>query len=142
MPFVAGNSVLYVAKAIYAIYRAQRPSFMSRGFNLQTIVDGLTKKGVVVRFHKENLEFGGQDSAIQTLMFQMMGAFAQFERALIRERQREGIAAAKANGKHVGAPSKLTPEMVAEVRQKLAQGSNKKAVAANTVSAEPRFTRP
>ncbi|QSA97114.1 recombinase family protein [Methylococcus sp. EFPC2] len=98
--------------------------------DLQTIVDGLTKKGVMVRFHKENLQFGGQDGALQTLMFQMMGAFAQFERALIRERQREGIAAAKAKGKHVGAPSKLTPETVAEIRQKLNQGANKKALAA------------
>ncbi len=98
--------------------------------DLQQIVDGLTKKGVAVRFHKENLEFNGKDSALQTLMFQMMGAFAQFERALIRERQREGIAAAQASGKRIGAPSKISPETLAEIRGKLGQGASKKALAA------------
>jgi len=98
--------------------------------DLQQIVDTLTKKGVAVKFHKEKLEFTGKDGAMQMLLFQVTGAFAQFERSLIRERQREGIAAAKAKGKRLGAPSKLDPEKLAEIRSKLAQGANKKALAA------------
>jgi len=56
-------------------------------------------------FRKEQLSFSGGSDAVQTLMLQMMGAFAQFERSMIRERQREGIAAAKAAGKHMAKPS-------------------------------------
>ena len=63
------------------------------------------------------------------LLLQVMGAIAQFERALIRERQREGIAAAKANGKQVGAKLKLTSEQVAEIRQRLAEGALKAELA-------------
>jgi DNA invertase Pin-like site-specific DNA recombinase len=46
----------------------------------------------------ENLTFTGDDSPMATLMLSVMGAFAKFERSLIRERQREGIALAKARG--------------------------------------------
>ena len=54
-----------------------------------------TDKGVAVRFVKENLVFDGTENPMQKLMLQMMGAFVEFERSMIRERQREGIAAAK-----------------------------------------------
>jgi DNA invertase Pin-like site-specific DNA recombinase len=47
----------------------------------------------------EKLTFSGSDDAMSTLMLQMMGAFSQFERSMIRKRQAEGIAAAKAKGK-------------------------------------------
>jgi len=40
----------------------------------------------------------GSDDPRSTLMFTMLSAFAQFERSLIKERQREGIALAKAKG--------------------------------------------
>ena len=99
--------------------------------DLQTIVDSLTGRGVTVQFHKENLTFtGGEDrSALNTLMFQMMGAFAQFERAMIRERQREGIEAAKRQGKQIGAKKKLTPEQIEDIKRRLAEGADKKALA-------------
>jgi DNA invertase Pin-like site-specific DNA recombinase len=58
----------------------------------------LTGKGVRVEFVKENLAFTGEDSPMATLLLSVMGAFAEFERALILERQREGIAAAKQRG--------------------------------------------
>ncbi len=49
-----------------------------------------------------------------TLMLQMLGAFAEFERTLVKERQREGIEAAKAQGKKLGAPAKLRAEQGAD----------------------------
>ena len=97
--------------------------------NLMEIVSRLTGEGVSIRFHKEGLHFTGENNPMQDLQLQMMGAFAQFERSLIRERQREGIAAAKAAGKQVGAPSKLNPEMIAAIREKAATRISRKALA-------------
>ncbi len=49
-----------------------------------------------------NLTFTGEDSPMSNLLLSVMGAFAQFEKELIRERQREGIAIAKREGKYSG----------------------------------------
>ena len=59
--------------------------------DLRAVVRTLTAKGVQVEFRKEGLVFTGEDSPMATLMLSVMGAFAEFERSLIRERQREGI---------------------------------------------------
>lgn len=99
--------------------------------DLQRLVRELTHKGVSMFFVKENLTFqSGDNNPMQTLMFQMLGAFAQFERALIRERQREGIALAKKEGRQLGRSKALSPEKEAEVRARATQGANKKALAA------------
>jgi DNA invertase Pin-like site-specific DNA recombinase len=58
--------------------------------DLRAVVQGLTRKGVRVEFVKEHLLVAGEDSPMANLMLSVMGAFAEFERALIRERQREG----------------------------------------------------
>jgi DNA invertase Pin-like site-specific DNA recombinase len=63
--------------------------------DLRRVVRSLTGKGVRVEFIKESLGFTGDDSPMATLLLSVMGAFAEFERALILERQREGIAAAR-----------------------------------------------
>ena len=102
--------------------------------DLQQVVDQLTAKGVVVHFHKENLIFGGSTAGgggdpMQRLLFQVMGAFAEFERALIRERQREGIALAKAAGKYKGRKKALSAEQVREVRARADQGESKAGLA-------------
>jgi DNA invertase Pin-like site-specific DNA recombinase len=61
------------------------------------LVREMNDRGVSVQFVKENMSFtAGNDDPRSTLMFTMLSAFAQFERALIKERQREGIALAKA----------------------------------------------
>ncbi|MBV8612714.1 MAG: recombinase family protein, partial [Acetobacteraceae bacterium] len=60
--------------------------------DLRRIVHTLTGKGVRIEFLKEHLAFTGEDSPMASLMLSVMGAFAEFERALINERQREGIA--------------------------------------------------
>ena len=98
-------------------------------FDLQCIVETLTEKGVSIRFHKENLTFTGEDNSIQRLMLQMMGAIAEFERALIKERQKEGIQAAKKAGKQIGAKKKLTPEQVDIIRRRVQAGETKKGIA-------------
>ena len=90
--------------------------------DLQELVTDMTHRGIEVRFHKENLVFTGQDSPMQTLLFQMMGAFAQFERACIRERQLEGIAQAKLKGKHLGRPRKLGKDDRNAILQRLCNG--------------------
>jgi DNA invertase Pin-like site-specific DNA recombinase len=48
-------------------------------------------RGVHVRFVKENLTFTGQDGPMSNLLLSLLGAVAEFERSMIRERQREGI---------------------------------------------------
>jgi DNA invertase Pin-like site-specific DNA recombinase len=95
------------------------------------IVRELKAKGVIVKFVKENLTFAaGSDVAIDELMFTMLAAFAQFERSLIRERQREGIALAKAKGNvYVGRKPALSPEQVSELTAKAAAGAKKTALA-------------
>lgn len=97
--------------------------------DLMQLVSELNGRGVAVKFHKEGLTFTGEDNPFQTLQLQMMGAFAEFERAMIRERQKEGIAAAKKKGKQIGAKKKLTPEQVSEIRARVASGEAKKALA-------------
>lgn len=70
--------------------------------DLLSLLTLFTDKGVSVVFRKERLTFTGQDTPFQTLQLQVIGAVAQFERALIRERQREGIAKARAKGVYRG----------------------------------------
>ena len=53
-------------------------------------VETLNRRGVVVEFVKESLTFTGDDSAMSKLMLTIMGGVAEFERAMIRERQLEG----------------------------------------------------
>ena len=98
--------------------------------DLQRLVRELTGKGVSVRFIKESLAFqAGENNPMQTLMFQMLGAFAQFERALIRERQREGIALAKKEGRRLGRSKALTPEQEQAIKARAIIGGNKQALA-------------
>jgi DNA invertase Pin-like site-specific DNA recombinase len=85
--------------------------------DLRRIVRDLTSKGVRVEFVKEQLTFTGDDTAIATLLLSVMGAFAEFERTLIRERQREGIALAKTRGAYRGRKRSLTDDQVVELLQ-------------------------
>src|SRR5690606_28826877 len=75
--------------------------------------------GVKVEFLKENLTFAGDDSPMNTLLLSMLGAVAEFERSMILERQREGIAIAKAAGKYKGRKASLTDTQSDELRARL-----------------------
>lgn len=70
--------------------------------DLLELVEGLKGRGVELRFQKEGLVFSNEKNHTQELMLSMVGAVAQFERSMIRERQAEGIAKAKAAGVYKG----------------------------------------
>ena len=97
--------------------------------DLRRLVQGLTQRGVRIEFIKEHLTFTGEDSPMANLMLSVMGAFAEFERALICERQREGIALAKQRGAYRGRKKALTPDRVAELRRRAAAGERKAGLA-------------
>ena len=97
--------------------------------DLRRIVTDLTGRGVQVQFMKEGLLFTGEDSAMSKLLLSVMGAFAEFERALLKERQREGIAIAKKAGVYKGRKPSLTPDHVTELRARIAGGEKKAALA-------------
>lgn len=90
----------------------------------------LTERGVTVQFVKDAMVFSADKrNPQQELMMTMLAAFAQFERSLIRERQREGIAIAKANGVYKGRKRSLSPEQVVMLQQRVASGETKTAIA-------------
>jgi len=97
--------------------------------DLRRVVQGLTNRGVRIEFLKEHLVFTGEDSPMANLMLSVMGAFAEFERALIRERQREGIALAKRRGAYRGRKRSLSDEQVGEMRRRIEAGESKAKVA-------------
>lgn len=97
--------------------------------DLRRIVQGLTKRGVRIEFVKESLAFTGEDSPMANLMLSVMGAFAEFERALIRERQREGIALARQRGAYRGRKKSLNDEQIVELKRRVAAGEQKALIA-------------
>src|ERR1700722_17418443 len=90
--------------------------------DLRRIVLGLTSRGVRVEFNKEGLSFTGEDSALSKLLLSVLGALAGFERPLLLERQREGIAIAKAAGRYQGRQPILNDERARELRRRVANG--------------------
>jgi DNA invertase Pin-like site-specific DNA recombinase len=98
--------------------------------DLLDLVELLTGKGVTVEFVKENMTFStGVNDHMAKLMMTMLAAFADFERSIIRERQLEGIALAKKDGKYKGRAPKLNNKQVATLRERVAAGEEKAAVA-------------
>jgi DNA invertase Pin-like site-specific DNA recombinase len=94
--------------------------------DLKAIIDWLTKRGVSVEFIKERQTFRPeQDDPMATLMLHLLGAVAQFERDLIKGRQREGIALAKDRGVYKGRAPKLTTEQAKELKAKDAANGGK-----------------
>lgn len=98
--------------------------------DLRRIVRELTGKGVQVEFVKEHLTFIGDDTPMNTLLLSMLGAVAEFERSMILERQREGIALAKAKGKYKGRKAALSDAQSEELRDRLASGGSVSVLAA------------
>ena len=95
--------------------------------DLQNIIQELNDKGVTIRFLSESLSFSGSGGcAFQTLQLLMLGAFAQFERTIIRKRQAEGIAKAKQRGVYSQRKKSVNPD---KVRQLFQDGMSKAAIA-------------
>lgn len=93
--------------------------------DLRSLVQSLTVQGIEVEFMKEKLSFTGESSPMGVLLLSVMGAFAEFERSLIRERQREGIALAKGRGVYKGRKRVLTQEQAVQMRDRVLQGESK-----------------
>ena len=86
--------------------------------DLLNLVEEITSKGAKIVFHKENLTFkgDGKQDPYQKMMMTMLGAVAELERSILLERQREGIALAKARHKYKGGKNKLSAEQVEELK--------------------------
>jgi len=89
--------------------------------DLRKIVKDLTSNNIKVQFIKENLIFTGEDNPMSNHLLSVMGAFAEFERTLIKERQKEGIAKAKERGAYHknGRPASLSNEQIIELKKML-----------------------
>ena len=97
--------------------------------DLRRMVQQLTGRGVRIEFVKESLAFTGEDSPMANLLLSVMGAFAEFERALIRERQREGISLAKQRGVYRGRKKALSDSRLEELRRRVEAREPKAALA-------------
>lgn len=98
--------------------------------DLEGIIEQLGARGVTVEFKSEGLVFEpGSADPFKTLMRQILSSFAQFERSMIRQRQAEGIAKAKAKGVYKGRQKALSDAQVKEIAKRHAAGETKTALA-------------
>jgi DNA invertase Pin-like site-specific DNA recombinase len=97
--------------------------------DLRKLVNDLTQKEVKIHFIKENLIFTGEDNPMSRLMLSIMGAVAEFERAIIKERQKEGIELAKRKGLYKGKPKSLNQTQIDMIKEKIKQGISKVKIA-------------
>lgn len=97
--------------------------------DLRRLVTQFTAQQVKVEFLKEGLTFTGEDSPMSKLLLSVMGAFAEFERALIKERQMEGIALAKKRRAYKGRKAVLSQEQISEIKTRVVNGDKKSQIA-------------
>lgn len=97
--------------------------------DLQALIETIVSKGVSVKFIKENLTFNSTNDPMANLTLQMMGAFAEFERSMIKARQREGIEAAKRAGRTGGRPLKVTTKLIEDAKNMIEKGESIRSTA-------------
>lgn len=97
--------------------------------DLLKMVEDITSRGISIEFRKEQLTFTGEDTPIPRLLLSVMGAIAEFERSLIRERQREGIEIAKQKGIYKGRKKSLNETQIAELKKRVNSGEKKSELA-------------
>ncbi len=95
--------------------------------DLRELIDKITEKNCSIQFHKENLLFTGENNAFQDLMLNMLGAVAEFERAIINERRLEGITKAKEKGVQFGRKADIS--RYHKINQLLDEGNSMRSVA-------------
>jgi len=93
---------------------------------LRNLIDELISKGVTVKFHKEQLTFNNSSDAMSKLLLNMLGAVYEFEREVMLERQKEGIAIAKLEGKYKGRKATVDKD---EISRLLEAGMSMRKVA-------------
>lgn len=107
--------------------------------DLLSLVKEFNGNGITLKFHKENLEFNGQSNPMQELMLTMLGGIYQFERAMLLERQMEGIELAKLNGKYKG--KQINKELHAQILDLHLQGLNKNQISKSVGCSRPTVYR-
>lgn len=118
LQFLRKQDVLYV-HSICRLARNQR--------DLLNIVEGLVSKGVVVKFITENLEFGNIKNPFNDLLLHVLGAVAQFERSLTKQRQIEGIRKAQEKGIKFGKKA-LSKQKIRKINEKHKEGWSVKRI--------------
>jgi DNA invertase Pin-like site-specific DNA recombinase len=99
---------------------------LARNLNdLKQLVDSLNAKKIVVQFLKGSLSFPGDSSSMSKVLLNLLGAFVEFEREQIKERQEEGLAPPK----KVGRKRVLLPDQLLAIKQRLADGAKKTELA-------------
>ena len=101
--------------------------------DLHDLIKQITDKHATVHFKTESLTFdGGEHNPHQMLHLSMLGAFAQFERELIKQRQAEGIAKAKERGAYANVGRKgLSVEIENEIKAQRESGIGATQIAGN-----------
>lgn len=94
--------------------------------DLVAVLDDLGRRGVAFRSLTEGLD---TTTPMGRMVYQLAAAFAEYERALISERTRAGLATARARGARIGRPPALTDEQRAIAHQLHDHGCNKAAIA-------------
>jgi DNA invertase Pin-like site-specific DNA recombinase len=112
------------------IIRVQSIDRLARNLvDLRRLVERIISKGATLEFVNEKLLFSGEESPIATMMLSVMGSFAEFERAMMRERQREGIEIAKTKGVYKGRLPKLKKEQIIELHRRVKNREPKARIA-------------
>lgn len=109
--------------------------------DLHTLVTDLTAEGVSVQFLKEGQTYSKNSTPVAKLMLGLLGSVAEFERAIIRERQAEGIARAKKRGVYKGRSKTLSPEQIATIAQQVEAGVPKAKIARQLGISRPTLYR-
>lgn len=97
--------------------------------DLKRVVSQCTQNQIAIQFLKEGLTFTGEDSPMSNLLLSVMGEIAEFERALIRERQAEGIALAQKKGLYTGRKKALSSQQVEYIKKGIAAYKKKSDIA-------------
>ena len=97
--------------------------------DLKNIVTELTQKGIKVQFIKEGFIYTNDETPIADLMLSMIRAVAEFERSLLKERQREGIELAKKKGIYKGRKKSLDENQLMDLLSRVNKGENKSSLA-------------
>lgn len=97
--------------------------------DLHSIVEELVNRGISVKFIKEGQTYSKDSTPVAKLMLGLLGAVAEFERSIIRERQAEGIARAKERGVYKGRAKVLNEDQVTQAKQWVELGIPKAEIA-------------
>jgi DNA invertase Pin-like site-specific DNA recombinase len=87
--------------------------------HLLQILDDLGRKGIALQSLMDGLD---TNTAAGRMVFSMVSAMAEFERSVISERTKAGMAAARRRGRHVGRPAKLAPDQLDYARRMIVEG--------------------